>query len=266
MKYRNGASNIGVACGFAAFDGEGRIRVHQNACREMGLPMELGAGVRGPSFPYEPVTVVYRLEPTETESPRLVALHVMRMARSMLPKTFYWNSQDWPLNLDFYPFRQDKAGTLTDDLLACLADEHDMPEWLHQACDDDDSLAELLEAAHSKKQLTNRLIVTGYVVPDRIVPVPREVASHDYLRVLLLQPGDADTIGLRMPPGTQGYNYMANGRCPADGIPVTVIGKLLVEIQREGEQVTKATTDVLMLEMNAVQPWDLMDEALPAEA
>ena len=100
--------------------------------------------------------------------------------------------------------------------------------------------------------------------PDRIVPVAREVAAHDYLRVLLLQPGDHDTIGLRMPPGTQGYNYMANGRCPADGIPVTVVGKLLMEINRSGDTVTKAWADVLMLEMNAVQPWDLESEE-PAE-
>ena len=67
-----------------------------------------------------------------------------------------------------------------------------------------------------------------------------------------------------MPPGTQGYNYMANGRCPADGIPVTVVGKLLMEINRSGDTVTKAWADVLMLEMNAVQPWDLESEE-PAE-
>lgn len=259
MKYRNGVTNIGVLCGFAALDAQGRLLVHQNACREMAFVLDRTESARAPEFEYEPVTVIYQLIPgPEGEQPRLSALHVTRMARSMLPKTFYWNSQDWPLNLEFYPFRPDKAGTLTDDLLEAIADESEYPEWLRHAAFEDDSLADLISKTSSNKHLQNRLLITGHLRAGEMVAVPREVSAHDYLRVHLRQPGDSKSVGMRMNPGVRSFHYFAGERHPEGGIPVTAVAKATIEIEFDAdERVTAATLDYHLLEANTVTQADV---------
>lgn len=252
MKYRNDMTNIGLICGFATNEADGRLAIHQTSAQETAFRMTRHPEARAAQYDFEPVTVVFRVVPGEDGSePRMEALHVTRMARNVVPNTFYWNARDWPRSLDFYPFEPRRAGKLTPEIEKSLADEHDFPQWLRDAAREDDSLAELLEGPTSNKHLLNRLLLTGYMMPGEIVPVPREKAAHDFLRVRLRQGRDDSPIGLRMPPGTKGYHFMAEHRCGEDGVPGTAIIKPVIAFDYDGEQVTGAHLDLLMLEINA---------------
>lgn len=260
MKFRNGATNIGVICGFAVADGEGHFLLHQTSCREMGFRMRVGPEARMPTHEFEPVTVVVRLEPNDNGG-EMVALAVSRMARSMVPKSFTWASRDWVINLDFYPFRKDKAGTLADDVMAQLAEAHDFPAWLHEAALEDDQLAALIAAPTSNKHLQARILLTGFVRADGVVAEDRVKSAHDYVRVLVSQPGDTATVGARLYPGTPGYWGIRRLAESNEHVPVTSMLKpyMDIDVERddESERVVRVQLGMRMLEVNAVAPEDL---------
>lgn len=252
MKYRNDMTNIGLICGFATNEDDGRLAVHQTSSHEIAFRMTRDTDARAAEYDFEPVTVVFRVVPgKDGETPEMEALHVTRMARNVVPNAFYWNARSWPRSLEFYPFEPSQAGKLKAEIEQALVDEHDFPEWLHAAAEEDDSLAELLDGPTSNKHLLTRLLLTGYMSPGEIVPVPREKASHDFLRVRLRQGLDDLPIGLRMPPGTKGYHFMAEHRCGEDGVPGTAMIKPIMEFEYDGESVTGVALDLLMLEINA---------------
>lgn len=257
MKYRNDMTNIGLLCGFATNEADGRLAVHQTSSRETAFRLTRRPEARPAQYDFEPVTVVFRVLPgADGDEPQMEALHVTRMARSVVPSTFYWNARSWPRSLEFYPFERTQAGKLTEEIEKSLVDEHDLPQWLRDAAQEDDSLADLLEGPTSNKHLLTRLLLTGYMAPGEIVPVPREKAAHDFLRVRLRQGLGDEPIGLRMPPGTKGYHFMAENRCGEDGIPGTAMIKPIVAYDYDGEQVTNVHVDLLMLEINAPLPCD----------
>lgn len=258
MKYRNGTTNIGVICGFAVADGEKGLILHQTSCREMGMPMRLAEGVRGPTNDYEPVTVVVQLVPEDGQT-QMVALHVTRMAKHMVPKTFQWNSRGWGISQSFYPFRKDKAGTLSDEVADQLAEQHDLPAWLSDAIAEDDSLAALLAGPSSNKHLQARVLVTGFLSGGAVVPQPREKSAHDYNRVMLTQPNDKHAVPTRLNPGTPGYWAILGMATRNAGVPITALLKPSPEVTlaEDGETVSSVTRDFLLLEANAVAPEDL---------
>lgn len=257
MKYRKDMTNIGLLCGFATNEADGTLAVHQNSSHELAFRFSRDPAARPAQYDFEPVTVVFRVVPGEDGGPpHLEALHVTRMARNVIPKTFYWNSREWPRSLDFYPFEPTQAGKLTEEIEKSLAHEHDFPQWLRDAAREDDSLADLLDGPTSNKHLLNRLLLTGYMTSGEIVPVPREKAAHDFLRVWLRQGHDDKPTGLRMPPGTKGYHFMADNRGGEGGVPGTALIKPLIAYDFDGDQVTNVHLDLLMLEINAPLPCD----------
>jgi hypothetical protein len=264
-KFRNGVTNIGILCGFASLDEAGRLRVHQTACRENALPLELSPEVRGPEYDYEPVLAIYRAEPTpDPKMPVFRALHVTRMPRSLRPKTFAWNSRAWPLNLAFYPFRPDKAGELTADLAAALVEQPALPEWLVEACAQDDLLAELLARPSGNKHLPNRLILTGEVQPQALVHVDAPLDESEgsvYLAAQVRQPGDRHSIEVRLHPGLEGYTFWARAleKGGARGYPATLVIKPWLRVAHENECVTRSALELRVLEANVVAPADLAE-------
>lgn len=258
MKYRNGLTNIGIICGFATSPADGELVVHQCSAKELGFRFRLADGVRGAELPYEPVTVVFRLIPTEDgQPPTLEALHVSRMAKAYVPKTFSWNASNWPRDLDFYPFEPARAGRLTADVVALIAAAPDFPQWLIDAAEQDDALAPLLEGTTSNKHLVNRFLLTGKLTPGEIVETQRVHEAHDYLRIWVRQGDTDEAIGARMPAGTAGFRYMSDRRCGPDGVPSTIFGKVLMTSDSDGETLSNVALDLLLLEANAVAPCDL---------
>lgn len=240
-KFRNGVTNIGILCGFASLDEAGRLRVHQTACRENALPLELSPEVRGPEYDYEPVLAIYRVEPTpDPKMPVFRALHVTRMPRSLRPKTFAWNSRAWPLNLAFYPFRPDKA------------------------CAQDDLLADLLARPSGNKHLPNRLILTGEVQPQALVHVDAPLDESEgsvYLAAQVRQPGDRHSIEVRLHPGLEGYTFWARAleKGGARGYPATLVIKPWLRVAHENECVTRSALELRVLEASVVAPADLAE-------
>lgn len=168
-KYRNGMTNLGVMCGFASNDPDGTLRIHQVSCPDMAFAFNRADGVRRAGFNMEPVTVIYRALPfNEGEQLVMEALHVCRMARSVVPKSFYWHSREWPRSNPFYPFREDRAGTLSDEVMAQLVDEHDLPDWVREAMAADEAFEEVLTRPLSNRRLNNRLLITGHC--ERVLP------------------------------------------------------------------------------------------------
>jgi len=259
MKYRNDLTNIGILCGFAESNSSDEIVVHQCAARELGFRLRLADSARPAEFPYEPVTVIFRILPAaDGGEPTLEALHVSRLAKQLIPKTFYWNSASWPRTNDFYPFEPTRAGRLSEAVSAQIAETTAYPDWLVEAAENDDTLADLIERPTSNKHLLNRFLLTGQMTPGELVEVPRLVDAHDYLRVWLRQ-GEGDSpVGARMPQGTRGFHFMGEGRCGPEGAATTILGKVLRVAEGDAANLGAVSTDLLLLEAGAIAPHDLL--------
>lgn len=254
-KYRNNLTNIGICCGFATNAPDGAVHVHQTSAKEKAFVMTRDEGVRAADYENEPVTVIYRLIPGEAGAdPTMLALHVTRMAKNMVPKTFFWNARAWPRNNPFYPFKPEKAGTLTDEIMDSLADEHDFPQWLLQAAADDEILDDFLCAPTSNKHLLNRLLVTGHLSSNGLVSGDH----YPYIDVPLWQPNDADPIHLRLQLGRKGFYNMMRQRNNLRGQPSTIILKPEI-IVLEHDDVTASRTEfnLMILEMLVVSGEDI---------
>lgn len=258
MKYRKGATNIGIMCGFATNSDDGTLHVHQTCCAELAFVMEHSEGSRKAEYDFEPVTVVYRVEPSGGDAPaKLIALHVTRMARDMAPKTFHWNRREWPRTLDFYPFLPSKAGQLRPEVVDALAAQHDLPEWLLRAAEDDDQLDELLFRPTSGKHLMNRVLITGTIFPGEMVEVPRDREAHDFLRLRLFQAEGDAPIGIRMPPGTPGYHFLADNPRARGGVVATAFAKPFMAYTVSDDGPQGIHLDILLLQASAVTQADI---------
>lgn len=228
MKYRNAMTNIGIHVGFAVNLPDGTLRVRQNASIEAAWVFTRSEDARPAEFEFEPVTVIYRAEPTQ-DGVRLLALHVTRMAKNMVPKSFKWLSQKWPINRDFYPFKPEKVGTLTDAIQASLAEESRWPDWLERAAEDDFVLDDYLRGKHSNSHLSNRLLLTGRITTGQITPIPAtpELPSITlHLRQSFHRPAtgepDEPPIPLYYEPGGPGFHTFLDRKYPKGGLLATV--------------------------------------------
>lgn len=163
MKFRRNLTNTGIICGFANVDSDGRLHVHQNAFAESGLVLELPEGVRAPSHPFELVTVLYQVIPTDSvDAPAARATWITPMPLSMLPKRADWKARDFPCNLDFYPFGP-RYGIVNDAIRASLPEAADYPKWVHDEAEQDPSFESMMFEASSGQALHNRALVTCYL-------------------------------------------------------------------------------------------------------
>lgn len=249
-KFRNGTTNIGIYCGFARTEGHGQVRVQQTSSRDMGMLFDLADGVREPTQEFEPVTVIYQAEPGKPgERPTFTALHLTRLARSHVPKGFVWRSGAWPNEPSFYPFTPEKAGPLNPELAALIADEHDWPEWLTAAAEEDEALGALLAEAHSRSLLSNRLLIAGRITTESESPV-YEGSEYKHLNLLLRQPGDIDGFAVRYGEHKPGYNRFAHRGYPKGGMVATAVLKPEFKVlEHDGTRVTRGEFEIRLLEM-----------------
>lgn len=257
-KFRNNATNIGIYCGFACAEGYGQIRVLQTACREMGMLFDLDDGARLPTQDFEPVTVIYRAEPGRPgEKPTFTALHVTRLARTHVPKGFWWKNGAWTNDVDFYPFTPEKAGPLRLDLDAMIAEQHDWPAWLLAAAENDAELSDLLAQGGSRSRLSNRLLVSGRVVTAGIEPV-YEGSEYSRLNLLLRQPGDVNAFAVRYGERRPAFAALANRRYPPGGMAVTAVLKPETTIlDHDGVNVLASEFSIQMIEMLTLVDTDI---------
>lgn len=204
--YRNGLINLGVICGFARNASDGALELHQTSCAEMAFRFDRAEGVRGATQDMEPVTIIYRmLDDERGGQPHMQALHVCRMARCVVPKYFAWNSSDWPRSNTFYPYREDKAGTLAPAVDALLVDEHELPQWLRDWAEQDDYLDEALTKPLRNRRLNSRLVITGSL---KRLPVTEWEGPLPVVRALVRQGSSDAGIPIRLNLGTRNAQAM----------------------------------------------------------
>lgn len=263
-KYQHGLSNIGIAMGFAKATGATSFALHQNACVEMALNFERTDQARAIEYDYEPVTVLYYLEPVTGAPPRRIAMHVCRMARSAVPKVFLWNSKRWAVNLEMYPFGS-KYDQLSDSILESLADRHEWPQWVNDAADDDEELDALLNSP-SRRGLHSRVLITGYVHFDDVGGARKLDDAHQH-RIYLRQGQGLPALPMQMSNGTKGMQAVLAMAELGDPIPVTFLLKSLVTCTLSGPEVVESVDfDFDVLQAFAVTPWDIEPRSAPLSA
>lgn len=256
MKFRNGTTNLGIVSGFGRLDEAGVLMIHQNSCIELAFHLHLGSSARAPEYDYEPLTVIYQTIPQEDGSLRFDALHVTRMAKHAVPRSFTWSSRRWAVNLDFYPFPAGKIDALREDIVATLSEEHEMPAWLAAAVEDDESLERIVTGRAASKRLRNRLIVTGFLSRDPSGDGPGGSEDGRERRLLLKQPGDQYGIPVSLLMGTPGCKGMLDMATHGERTPVTLLMRpdftATMDEEADTETVLSVERRLIILEASAV--------------
>lgn len=259
VKYRNGTTNIGVISGFGRMNDQGQLCVHQNSCVEMGFIFDMTPDARPAAYDYEPVTVLYRAIPSPDAMPAFQAIHVYRMVKDAPPRSFIWSSRKWAINLPFYPFPSGTNDQLTPEIQASLADQHDLPAWLLEAMETDDSLQSMVMTPGSSKRLRSRLLITGYVGSGSH-PAAQPLEDGRMRRILFKQPGDKDAMPLLLPMGIQGCKGLADMAANNEPTPVTLLVRPTVSAvmtQDSAEEVVESIhMELTILEVGVVTASD----------
>lgn len=259
VKYRNGTTNLGVISGFGRMDDQGNLHVHQNSCVEMAYVFELGEAARPAAYEYEPVTVIFQAIPSATSTPSFKALHVYRMTKDAVPRSFIWSSRKWAINLPFYPFPVGTNDQLTPEIMESLADEHDLPQWLQDEIERDPSVAEIVINPASSKRLRSRLMITGYV-SNGIHPGAQPLDEGRQRRILFKQPGDNAAIPLLLPMGAQGCKGLADMAANNEPTPVTLLVRpsmhAIMAPVKDQEVVESTFMELTILEIGVVNATD----------
>jgi len=245
-RYRNGATNLGLICGFATNTKQGHLHLLTTGCTEMGWTVERTAGARAAEYDHEPVLAVCQMEPPAEEgaSARMRALYVSRMPRQMLPKRLIWLARDWPYNSSFTPFGgRFHTFRFPSELLDTLDEEITYPDWLLDIINEDSILEEVLctPASGSQRFFHNRWCLTGRVVSGPLT-TPSETPPNEYpvpyVPLKFWQPEDEYPLLLRIPISERDSYPFVHG---SKETPATVLFKARMQVlEHNGKHVLRA--------------------------